>query len=121
MTAVARYTVPARGLWLEQKSCRSFKENQPVLRRAIGLETKPGSGSHSVDISLVRFEVSQLPKCLIECVPQPNTLPRSPTLYIVMILDISDELLYKPKPNQNKKSVRRATRSTTGATRLHIY
>ena len=37
-----------------------------------------GSGSHSVDISLERFEVSQL--YLFECVPQPSTLPRRPAL-----------------------------------------
>ena len=30
--------------------------------------------------------------------PQPSTLPRSPTLYIIMIIDVSSELLYKPKP-----------------------
>ena len=36
------------------------------------------SGSHSVDISFVRFVVSQ--PYLVECVPQPRTLPRGPEL-----------------------------------------
>ena len=45
------------------------------------------------------FEMSQL--YLVECVPQPSTLPKNPTLYIIMNLDISGdisgELLYEPK------------------------
>ena len=45
------------------------------------------SGSHSVDISFVRFVVSQ--PYLVECVPQPRTLPRGPELCNIMILDIS--------------------------------
>ena len=45
-----------------------------------------GSGSHSDDISFVRSVVSH--PYLVECVPQPRTLPRSPELRNVMILDI---------------------------------